>query len=583
VTDTRRASELISDVAWRLRRQETISGEGLRISDGKHFATSEGSKVRLFAFFRVEVPESGEDPSLDYSGALNTTLQQQRIRGLFEGLRRASVPFLYAALMNQAAPSEKDRPVLEFDLVVGTWVDGRRKENDELSASLEQRASILSATLSVALPHSNVVRLVRGGLAHFLKTMLLPEGRSLHQLGSASTFGSLCTFDRVAPAVGAVDQVPEFYVPNSAESGRDGILLGAVKSGSGEFHDFRLQTDDLRRHVSVLGMTGSGKSTTGATIVRQVAETGLPVMVLDWHNEYGRLVSSLGGKTVAPGKDDFTMNPLEVGPRIDLAEHVAMVCDIFSDIYHFTHPQAYMFRNALQKTVGNATADESPNIATLVKAIEAYPLRSAYDNETKVALLRRLVPLTQGQAGKALGGSGQVGFHELLSGDVCFELGHMRDIQARTIFADVILKMTYEEKVTSKASLDHMTVVEEARNVAPARRPEDPPSVGERMISELRKFGEAMMFVAQFPSHIAAEVTKNSGTKIVHRLAWPDDVTLIGDSLSLNRPQRQHLTRLKVGEAVVGVARIQKPVLVQVKANYLLDDETSLPSFGAES
>jgi DNA helicase HerA-like ATPase len=145
------------------------------------------------------------------------------------------------------------------------------------------------------------------------------------------------------------------------------------------------------------------------------------------------------------------------------------------------------------------------------------------------------------------------------------ELGHLRDIQSRAVFTDVMLKMIYEDKVRRKSGLDHVTVIEEARNIAPARRPEDPPSVGERMISELRKFGEAMMFVAQFPSQIASEVVKNSGTKIVHRVAWPDDLMLIGESLGLSHKQREYLTKLRVGEAVVGVARLQNSVLVQVR------------------
>ena len=100
------------------------------------------------------------------------------------------------------------------------------------------------------------------------------------------------------------------------------------------------------------------------------------------------------------------------------------------------------------------------------------------------------------------------------------------------------------------------------------------------MISERRKFGEGMMFVAQFPTHIAAEVVKNSGTKIVHRLAWPDDVALMGDSMGMNPKQREHLTRLRAGEAVVGVGRFPKPILVQVRGDY---PETSDLSFAPES
>jgi len=567
VTPVAGSSGIASRIAWKLRPHDTIELESLRILDGKYVSSSHGSKRRLMALVRVRVPDLAEDSRIDYSAAMRTALQQQRLRGLFEGLRRASVPFLYTVLLSEKQNTKDDAPLLEFDLAVGTWVDGKEKEAAELEQSVEQKVNVLSATLTVALPDATIERLLRNDLAEFLQTLLLPGERSLRQSGSQDAGGALCSFEERSPASGQEEHVPEFYIPNISESGREGVLLGSVRSTGGDFHEFRLQIDDLRRHVTVLGMTGSGKSTTGATMVRQIADLGLPMMIFDWHSEYGRVVSGAGGRVVAPGKDEFSLNPIEVGPLADPVEHISMVSDIFSDIYHFTHPQAYMFRNALQKRMSESAPEEVPTLSSLVRTIEAYPLRSAYDNETKVALLRRLVPLTQGQAGKALGGSGTVRIDELLRTVVCVELGHLRDVQTRAIFTDVMLKMVYEEKARSKGALDHLTVIEEARNVAPARRPEDPPSVGERMISELRKFGEAMMFVAQFPTHVASEIIKNAGTKIIHRVTWPDDVELIGESLGLNQKQREYLTKLKVGEAIVGVARIQRPILVQVRAD----------------
>ena len=564
-----KASEVASRIAWKLRPQDKIALDDLRIAGGQWVLTSHGSRRRLLAFVRVQVPEIAEDSKLDYSAAVRTAVHQQRMKGLFEGLRRAAVPFLYTVILNQSEGSDDAVPVYEFDLAVGTWADGKEKEEEELVKKVEHRTNVLTATLSVALPSATIVRLQRGELAGLMKALLVPGERRLAQAGSAELGSELFSFEDRSPAVAPTPQAPEFYVPNLEESGREGILLGTVKSAGGSLHEFRLQLEDLRRHLLVLGMTGSGKSTTGVSIVRQVAETGLPLMVFDWHNEYGRAVSGAGGRVVAPGKDEFSVNPIEVAPSTDPVEHIAMVSDIFSDIYHFTHPQAYMFRNALQKRMSETGPEEVPSIASLVRTIEAYPLRSAYDNETKVALLRRLVPLTQGQPGKALGGLGTFKVEELLETSVCIELGHLRDVQSRAVFTDVMLKLVYEQKVKRKSALDHLTIIEEARNVAPARRPEDPPSVGERMISELRKFGEAMMFVAQFPSHLAPEIVRNSGAKIIHRMSWPDDVKLIGDSLGLSLRQREYVTRLAVGEAIVGLARVQKPVLVQVSPGAL--------------
>ena len=566
-----------------IRPQDSLELEKFGVVDGKCVSSSHGSRIRMIAYLRVRVPDLEEDPRMDYAAALRTALQQQRMRGLFEGLRRASVPFSYLVLMNQKETEREGKPLFEFDLVVGTWVDGKAKDCKVLEDEVEHKVNVLSATLSVALPAATITRLLRNDLVNYLKTLFLPGERPLMQAGPTAVGGVLCSFDEVNPAVGQLEQSPEFYVPNELESGKDGIVMGSIVSAGKELHDFRLQADDLRRHVVILGMTGSGKSTTGVSIVRQLAELGLPAMVFDWHNEYGQTVRDAGGKVIAPGMDEFSLNPMEASPGVDQTEHIATVCDIFSDIYHFTHPQAYMFRNALQKRMSETVADEVANLSSLVRTIEAYPLRSAYDNETKVALLRRLVPLTQGQAGKALGGPGAFRLDELLATNVCVELGHLRDIQSRAVFADVMLKMIYEDKVRRKSGLDHVTVIEEARNIAPARRPEDPPSVGERMISELRKFGEAMMFVAQFPSQIASEVVKNSGTKIVHRVAWPDDLMLIGESLGLSQKQREYLTKLRVGEAVVGVSRLQNSVLVHVRGTLPGVMPSKEPNLAAES
>ena len=178
-------------------------------------AASDGSRVRCTALYRVRVPDLAEDTRGDYSAALRTTLQQQRMRGLFEGLRRAAVPFAYLMIMNETGDQNQEKQVLEFDIVIGTWVDTKKKEDP--GAALEQRASVLSATLSVALPTAAVERLVRRDLSEFVKSALLPAGGSLPQSASADVVGALCTFNEMSPIAASLAQAPEFYVPNASE------------------------------------------------------------------------------------------------------------------------------------------------------------------------------------------------------------------------------------------------------------------------------------------------------------------------------------------------------------------------------
>lgn len=576
---------ILSRVGWSVRGSVAIRLGSLFIAEGRYLVSSKGNGHRVFSLLRVRLSESPPDGKLDYSSSIKATLQQQRMKGLFDGLHRTRIPFLYLILVRPAESESDDAEgqVFEFDLVVGTWADGRGKDTSPAFRLLEQNINVLAASLSVGVPNASVRRLTRNELRTVVRSLLLPVEPKLPQVADSSTLSTLESFEGGSPMVGGEVSVPDFYIPNAAESGKSGMLIGRVKARSGELHDFRIQLDDLKTHLTLLGVTGAGKSTTAAVLTRQLAGLGLPVMVLDWHNEHGSVIRSVGGTVVAPSVDSFTLNPLEFGSTSDPVEHIALVTDIFSDIYKFTHPQAYMFRNSLQKCLSEASDNEVPTLTSLVRIIEAYPLRSAYDNETKVALLRRLVPLTQGQAGKALDGPSTSPIEELLDKVLCVELGHMRDLQTRSIFANILLKMVYENRLTRQGRTEHIMLVEEARNVAPARREEDPPSVGERMISELRKFGEAMIFVAQFPTQISSEIIKNSGLRIIHRLAWAEDLKLIGQSLNLTQEQLAHIANLGVGEVVVSLARLQRPILVQVRAEAVLSVENRDLSLRGES
>ena len=75
-----------------------------------------------------------------------------------------------------------------------------------------------------------------------------------------------------------------------------------------------------------------------------------------------------------------------------------------------------------------------------------------------------------------------------------------------------------------------------------------------------------MLFIAQFPSQVAPEVVKNSGVRVIHRVAWAEDLRLVRDSLNLTSEQLAYVSALGVGEAVVSLTRLQKPLLVQVEA-----------------
>ena len=126
---------ILSRLAWRLKSSETVKLDSVKVLDSKYIGVYSGARQRMFAFMRVNLADSVEDQKLDYASTIRITLQQQRMKGLFDGLHKAGIPFLYVSMMAPAL-QEDEKEVFEFDLVVGTWVDSKGKEAEDSAQGL---------------------------------------------------------------------------------------------------------------------------------------------------------------------------------------------------------------------------------------------------------------------------------------------------------------------------------------------------------------------------------------------------------------------------------------------------------------
>jgi len=358
-------------------------------------------------------------------------------------------------------------------------------------------------------------------------------------------------------------------------------FLGWRLKGRSRQARVHLALEDVRRHVSILGATGSGKTTTAATLAFRLWKIGCQVLILDWHNEYHGMAEALGGKVISLGlAGSPSINPLD--PRLcsDIFTHADVVTDIFSEVLAFSAPQNYAFINALldeleaRGYLGSKPDGEPPSLEDILERIRNAPLRSRFDYEIKVALERRLIPITLGQAGAAMNGHLQVNIEDVMKGFTVVELGHIRSYSSRRMLLSVLLKLINDYCTKrEKAPLPHVTILEEAYNVIPPRRIETPACIGERMIGELRKFGEALIIISQLPTQISQEVIKNSAVRICHSLGTMDDQRLVGGTLGLEGERLKILSGLRPGEAVLHVSGMLEPYVVYVEPDSIQERE----------
>ncbi len=85
------------------------------------------------------------------------------------------------------------------------------------------------------------------------------------------------------------------------------------------------------------------------------------------------------------------------------------------------------------------------------------------------------------------------------------------------------------------------------------------------MLAEVRKYGEALIIVDQIPNKLTPEVLKNTNTKIVHKLFAKDDKEAIGNTMALQDEQKEFLSNLETGRAIIFSQDFPKALQVQIK------------------
>jgi hypothetical protein len=503
---------------------------------------------------------------------LDCELNYERLSRFSEALGTIGIPAAYVSFSNPDVSLTGEHPSKYTNrCFVIAWASGR--DEKELFNKAEMHLRQLEGICSVALPNVQTKRMSEGDLSLILSFPLpiaLPKLVPFIERLNLST--KVPNAVPLPPPPNAPDPSAFFGSPEGAEAAGDGPFLGWIYSSGKKRAPLCLNLGDIQRHVSIFGATGGGKSTTAISLALRLSSSGVPLIILDWHGEHTKVVTMAGGKVFSPGSPDFgiTINPLSISFGRDVGFQVELVTDIFSQIFQFTPPQSYMFREAIKACYNSKV---SPTISDLIKELELLPIRSSWDHETRMALMRRLKLFTEGTCGAAVNGEDSLPREELFRGLVDIDLSYLKDVNSRSILSNLLLKIIYDYAVArgEQGSLSHVLIIEEAQNILPPKRPEMPRSIGERIIGEIRKYGEGIVVISQFPSAISQEVLKNTAIRIIHAVRSGDDLKVLGDSTSLSEEQRCSLSTLAQGEAAVNLPVRSSNFFVKVIPDPLLE------------
>lgn len=365
---------------------------------------------------------------------------------------------------------------------------------------------------------------------------------------------------------------------------------------------FFLSKDSMAKHTFIAGVTGSGKTTTCHNLLE---EAELPFLVIEpAKTEYRTLIRrdkditvfTLGNETVAP----FRINPFELIEGEIISAHVDMLKATFTSAFPMEASMPQLLEEAIyecyankgwdvntnkNKTYDDASqwkafvpgADSFPKMSDLLFVMEKIVKSKGFSQQMQSdyigSLVSRLSNLTVGSKGSMLNCQYSTDFRYIAHNNVILEMEELKSPEDKALFMGFILSRlsaVIKEEHRRNHAFKHLTLVEEAHRLLSKVEYGDSGSkkgaveTFTDLLAEVRKYGEGLIIVDQIPNKLAPEVLKNTNTKIIHKILARDDKEVVGDTMLMDDKQKEYLSALSVGEAIVFSEQTDKPVHVKI-------------------
>ena len=320
----------------------------------------------------------------------------------------------------------------------------------------------------------------------------------------------------------------------------------------------------LKSHTAVLAKTGGGKSFCISTIIEELIEQRVPVLIIDPHGEYPSLAK--------PSKDvealkQFNLQPKgfknqvkEFSPdtkinksaeKLSLNQSNLSATDLIEMLpTTLSQSQVGMIYSALKDV-------ETPSLDAVKIAVEMYDHPGKYTIISTLEYLKKL----------------RLFSNDFTPPSSLVKVGQASVVNLRGIPPEIqeiavhkLLTDLFEDRKRGKIP-PFFLVVEEAHNYIPERsyKKTKCSKILRQIFAEGRKFGIGACIVTQRPSRVEKNALSQVNTQIILRVTNPSDIKAIANSSEgVTEDMEAEIKSLEVGVAMV-VGAFELPVFVRIR------------------
>ena len=369
------------------------------------------------------------------------------------------------------------------------------------------------------------------------------------------------------------DRAP-FPPPGKQFSQSGDVRLGSVIYGQRELQPFMLKSNRLKEHLLVAGRSGSGKTNLTFVLMKGIMDRGIKVLALDWKRGYRDLLkchSGLRVYTIGRDVSPFRFNPLIPPKGCEPNVWIKLIVDVIASAYLGGEGVISLLVAGLDKLfrdfgIFDRTQTRWPTVQDLLAWLRTTKLKGRA-GMWQASAERILLAMTYGEFGSVVDTQDNGHIEQLLEQNCILEMDGLSSNSDRKMFSEAITLWLYRLRLAQgpQEELTNLIILEEAHNLLLRKATEARESVLESSIRMIRQYGLGYVFVDQSASLLSKVAFANSYATIAMSQKLKSDVQTIAGAMNLTDEQKDSLSTLAVGTAVIRLAdEHPEPFLVKV-------------------
>ena len=376
-----------------------------------------------------------------------------------------------------------------------------------------------------------------------------------------------------------------FPPPPRAFASSGDLELGAISYADKKLYPFCFKSNRLKEHILVAGRSGSGKTNLVFMLMDGMIRKKINVLALDWKRGYRDLKSLYPelkvytvGRDIAPLRFNPLIPPKGCEPHI----WIKLVVDVIAGAYLGGEGVISLLVAGLDHLYRQAGIFDQqntywPTVQDLLAWLRTAKLKGRAAM-WQASAERILLAMTYGEFGAVLNTDDNSHIAELLNHHVILEMDGLSSSSDKTLFSEALTLYLYRYRLAQgpREKLTNMIILEEAHNLLLKKSTESKESVLENSIRMVRQYGLGYVFVDQSASLLSKVAFANSYATIALSQKLKSDISAIASAMNLADDQKQAISTLPIGTAVVRLAdEYPESFLVKIRKCPIIEGSVS--------